>query len=477
MNYRQILLVLRLRWWLVLFSLAATLALAGIYLWKTEPTYVASTSILVDLKTDPLLSALAPALGSAGYLATQVEVLKSDRLAARVVRTMGLEKNQQAIEKWRESTDGKLPLETFYSQFLQDGLKAEASLRGSQILTLSFSATNPEFAATAANSFASAYLELSTELSTSPAKENVAFFEDRLKVLRAELEAAQNKVAAFQRSRGVVISTERYDQESARLASLETSYAAALAEQAATSSVARNSSEGSADVSQNPAVISLRAQLSAAEGKLAEASLTLGASHPMRIQLEAQVKELRDQLSREVRLASGSSASTNRVASAKLGELRALVEAQKRTIVNMRTVRDEGSLLVKELEAAQRAYDTVNQRRSQVDLESKAVTASARVLTPAVAPLEPKSPKPKMIWTAAILAGLILGIGGAMIWELLDRRVRSVEDLASAEGVPVLGVLSSKPGTNFPRVGARPNTLLPAPPQQSAPRLTMNEGS
>jgi uncharacterized protein involved in exopolysaccharide biosynthesis len=360
---------------------------------------------------------------------------------------------------------------------LQRSLKAEASNRGSQILTLTFEANDPEFAATAANTFAKAYLDLSTELKTSPAKESASFFEDRLKVLRSDLEAAQAKVAAFQRSRGVVISNERYDQESARLASLETSYAAALAEQAATSSIARNSSEGSADVSQNPAVVAVRAQLTTAEGRLAEASLTLGSSHPQRIQLEAQVKELREQLNREIRLASGSSASTNRVASAKLGELRALVEAQKRTIVNMRTVRDEGALLLRELEAAQRAYDTVNQRRSQVDLESKAETASARVLTPAVAPLEPRSPKPPLIWAAAVMAGLILGIGGALVWEMLDRRVRSVEDLAAAEGVPVLGVLSSKPGTSFPRVGARPNNLLPAPSQPAPPRLTMNEGS
>ncbi len=476
MNFRQILLVLRLRWWLVLSCVAFTVTAAGLYLWRAESTYVASTSIIVDLKTDPLLSALAPALGSAGFLATQVEVMKSDRLASRVVRMMGLPENQKAIEKWREKTEGKLPLETFYAQFLQEGLKAEASNKGSQILTLTFSANEPEFAATAANTFAKAYLELSTELRTSPAKENVTFFEDRLKVLRSELEAAQNKVAAFQKARGVVISNERYDQESARLASLETSYAQALADQAATSSIARNSNEGSADVSQNVAVIALRSQLAASEGKLAEASLTLGASHPMRIQMEAQVKELRDQLSRETRLASGSSASVNRVASAKMGELRALVEAQKRTIVNMRTVRDEGSLLIKELEAAQRAFDTVNQRRSQVDLESKAETASARVLTPAVAPLEPKSPKPPLIWAAAVLAGLILGIGGSIVWEMLDRRIRSVEDLAVAEGVPVLGVLSSRPGTTFPRVGNKTNNLLP-PPQQSAPRLTMNEGA
>jgi chain length determinant protein EpsF len=474
MSLKQILLVLRLRWWLILASLAFFLVASGLYLWKAKWTYVAKTQVIVDLKTDPLLTALAPALGASGYLATQVEILQSERLAGRVVRMMGLAQSPAAVAKWRETTEAKVPLETFYAQLLQEGLKAEASNKGSQILTLGFSAEDPNFAAAAVNAFAKAYIELGVELRAGPAKENANFFEERLKVLRGELEAAQNKVAAFQRARGVVISNERYDQEMARLASLETSYAQALADQAATSSVARNSGESSADVSQNPAIVSLRSQLAQAEGKLAEASLTLGASHPARIQMEAQIKELRDQLSRETRLVSGSSASVNRVASAKLGELRGLVEAQKRAIVNMRTVRDEGALLLKELEAAQRAFDTVNQRRSQVSLESQVDTAAARVLTPAVAPLEPTSPKPPLILAAAVIFGLLVGIGGAIAWEMMDRRVRSAEDLAVAEGVPVLGILSSKPNKGLPRIGT--GNMLP-PPQPSAPRLTMNEGS
>lgn len=475
MNVRQILLVLKLRWWLILASLALMCGAAGLYLLKAKWTYVAKTSVIVDMKIDPLLSALAPALGAPGHLATQVEILQSERLAGRVVRMMGLAQSPAAVAKWREATDAKQPLETFYGQVLQEGLKVEASNKGSQILSLSFAAEDPNFAAAAVNAFAKAYIDLSVELRAGPAKENASFFEERLKALRGELEAAQNKVAAFQRARGVVISNERYDQEIARLASLETSYAQALAEQAATSSIARNSGDGSADVSQNPAVVALRTQLAGAEAKLAEASLTLGASHPARIQLEAQIRELRDQLSRESRLVSGSSNSLNRVASARLGELRGLVEAQKRTIVNMRTVRDEGSLLLKELEAAQRAFDTVSNRRSQVSLESQADTAGARVLTPAVAPLEPTSPKPPLILVAAVVGGLMLGIAGALGWELLDRRVRSAEDLAVAEGVPVLGVLSAKAGkTMLPRIG---NTSMLPPPAQSAPRLTLSEGS
>ena len=81
MTLRQIFIVLRLRWWLIVGMLALTGLLAGLYLWKAKWTYVAKTSIIVDLRVDPLLSQLAPALGAAGHLATQVEILQSDRLA------------------------------------------------------------------------------------------------------------------------------------------------------------------------------------------------------------------------------------------------------------------------------------------------------------------------------------------------------------------------------------------------------------
>lgn len=476
MNLRQMLLALRVRWWVVLAMLTASMAAAVGYLMVTKPSYVARTQLIIELKTDPLVSPLAPVLGTAGYLATQAEILQSERLAGRVVRMMGLPEMPEAVERWRMATDSKIPIETFYAAMLSNGLRVETSRIGSQIIALEFTAEDSNFAATAVNAFARAYIELGVELRADPARDNAAFLDQRLKALRTDLESAQNKVASFQKARGVVISNERYDQEMSRLASLEASYAASLADQAGTSSIARNSSETSADVSQNAAVVAARTALAAAEGRLAEASLTLGTNHPQRIELESRVKELREQLSREIRLASGTSASTNRVASARLGELRGLVEAQKRTIVNMRAVRDEGALLIKELEAAQRAYDAVNQRRSELSLESKSDAAGARVLTPAVAPLYPEKPKRSMVLAAAALMGLLAGIGAALGLEMLDRRVRSADDLAMAEGIPVLAVLSSKPISGTRRIGTGHDRMLP-PPKESTPRLTMSEGT
>ncbi len=468
MNLRQIFLILRLRWWLVLLIFALVMAAGFAASWYMPKRYFASTSVILDLKTDPLLAALAPSIAAPAYVATQAEIVQSDRLSGRVVRMMGLAQSPAAVAQWREETDSKIPLETYFGQLMQRGLQVLPS-KGSQIMTIAFTGTDPNFAAAAANTFARAYIDFSVELRRSTSLENSDFFDEQIKKLRTELAAAQGKVAEFQQSRGVIISADRFDQESARLASLESALAAGLADQAFTSSIVRNTGTDSQDVSQSVAVQGLRSQLATAETKLAEASLTLGVSHPTRIQLDAQIKELKDQLSRETRRVGSTSVSVNRVASQKIGELRALVNEQKKTVLTMRAVRDEGAFVLKDLEAAQRAFESVNQRRSQLSLETKADQAGARVLSPATAPLEPVSPNiPKNMVAAAIL-GLLLGLASTVALEKLDGRVRSEEDLKVADGVPVLSVLSAKRSSG--------PLVRRLPPPRSAPQLTMNDAA
>ncbi len=468
MNLRQILLILRLRWWLVLVIFALVMAAGFAASWYMPKRYFASTTVILDLKTDPLLAALAPSIAAPAYVATQAEIVQSERLSGRVVRMMGLAQSPAAVAQWREETASKIPLETYFGQLMQRGLQVLPS-KGSQIMTIAFTGTDPNFAAAAANTFARAYIDFSVELRRSTSLENSDFFDEQIKKLRTELEAAQAKVAEFQQSRGVIISADRFDQESARLASLESALAAGLADQAFTSSIARNTGTDSQDVSQSVAVQGLRAQLATAETRMAEASLTLGVSHPTRIQLDTQIKELKDQLSRETRRVGSTSVSVNRVASQKIGELRALVNDQKKTVLTMRAVRDEGAFVLKDLEAAQRAFESVNLRRSQLSLETKADQAGARVLSPATAPLEPISPNiPKNMIAAAIL-GLLLGLACTVALEKLDGRVRSEEDLKMADGVPVLSVLSAKRSSG--------PLVRRLPPPRSAPQLTMNDAA
>ena len=272
---------------------------------------------------------------------------------------------------------------------------------------------------------------------------------------------------------GILVSAERLDMEMARLTSLETALATAIAESADTASRQRNAgTETSVDVQQSAAVQGLKSQLALAETKLMEVSTNYGSNHPVRIQLEAQVAELKQQIAREMRRVSGATSSVNRIANQRIAELRALVDAQKKAVFSMRSERDEASLMLKELENAQRAYEAVTQRRAQLANESQADQASARVLSPALEPLEHTFPNiPKNI-VAAVVVGLLLGLAAALGWEMLDRRIRSEADMDAGDGIPVLGVMSSRPG----RVQVR--RLPPMSPRgPMPPRLTLEGGA
>jgi chain length determinant protein EpsF len=473
MNYRQALLVLRLRWWVVLVVFALTVGATYVVSIFMPKQYSAATTLLLDVRSDPLLATLMPNLTAPAFMATQAEVLRSDRVASKVVQMLGLAQSPEAVARWREATQGRVPMETYYGELLQGGLLVETG-RASAVMTLTYTGNDPKFAAAAANTFARAFIDLTVELRVGPAREFAGFFDERLKTLRGELDAAQAKLSAFQQKRGIVVSSERMDQESARLTALETALAAAIAESADTATRQRNAgTETSIDVSQSMAVQGLRSELSRAETRLVEVSGTYGANHPVRLELETRIAELKQQIAAEMRRVSGTTATLNRIVSQKIGELRNLVEAQKKTVLDLRTQRDEANVLLREVETAQRAYDTVAQRRAQLANESQAEQAAARVLSPATEPLVHSKPNIPKNLAAAVLVGLVGGLAVAFLLELVDRRVRSEDDLESIDGVPVLGVMSTSSGkVSFkPRLAPRrgPTPLMP-------PQLTLDRG-
>lgn len=474
MNFRQMLLVLRLRWWVVIGVLVLVLGGAFAISMTLPKQYTAETSVLLDVKTDPLVATLMPSLASASFIATQVEIIRSDRVAGRVVKMLGLTQNAAAVAQWRESTEGRIPLESYFGSQMQRGLVVEPG-RGSALMTVTFTGSDPKFAAAVANTFASAYIDVSVELRVGPAREYASFFDERLKSLRGDLDAAQARLSSFQQKRGIVVSSERVDQETARLNALEVALAGAFADSADTSSRQRNAgTETSVDVQQSAAVQSLKGELARAETRLSEVSATYGSNHPQRIELDTRIAELKQQIASEMRRVSGATTTVNRIASQRVGELRSMVEAQKRTVLNLRTQRDEAGALLREVETAQRAFDTVAQRRTQLANESQAEQASARVLSPATEPLTHSKPNIPKNLTAGAILGLLAGLAAAYLLEMVDRRVRSAEDLLNAEGVPVLGVMSARTGRQqfAPRLAFNRRQG-----QQMPPRLTLDGGS
>ena len=444
MTFTQVLSILWVRRWVVLGLLAVTVAATvAMTLWMPKQ-YKATAQVLVDVKSpDPLMGVL-PGVATPSYLATQVEIIESDRTARRVIETLRLDQSAAVRQNWLADTGGEGDLRVWLTELLQKRLVARPS-RESSIVAIGYRAADPQFAAAIANGFARAYIEIALELKTQPAREYATWFDARTRAFRDELERAQSRLSQFQRANGILATDERFDVETARLNELSTQLTQVQGQlsdaRSRQNAIGRESPENMPEVLQNGVVQALKSDIARAEGRLKDVSSRLGGAHP---QVQAQLAELaslRLKLEQEIAKVATTIGTATGVNRQRETEVRAALEAQRARVLRMKQQRDELAVLQRDVEAAQRALETVTQRFTMTSLESQSNQTNVSVLTPAVAPIVHDTPRMGLNVAAAVVAGLLLGSAVACALELARRRVRTAEDLAVGLGVPVLATV------------------------------------
>lgn len=475
MTLSQFLIIMRARWKAALLVLLLTVGGALAFSLVLPRQYTATTTLLVDqYRPDVAGSAVYAGSPSPVFMATQVDVLKSERVALAVVKALKLADNPDLRDEWNRDAKGAGSFDAWLIDWLQRGLEVKPS-RDSTVISISYRAPDSATAARTANLFAQSFLDTAVQFRVDPAKQNTAVFDARAKDLRAQLEAAQGKLSAYQRDRGVVVVSDgALDVETARLNELSSQLVvlqSMSAESASRQAQVRGAGDGLAEVVNNPLIITLRAQLTTAEAKLQELDSRLGSNHPQVLEARATIDTLRARLDTESRRVSSTVGVTNTINRQREAEVRAALEAQRARVLRLRQAREEGMVLVREVEAAQRAYDAVLTRLSQTNLETKATQGGAYVLSEAKEPPLPSSPNILRNVLLSVVIGTVLAIAMAIVREYVDRRVRTVEELPLSLGLPLLGVLP-RPGSGTARIaGLRPPQLatgtafrsLPAP--------------
>ena len=440
--------ILRARWKIMVIVLGAAVLGTALVNALLPKSYTSTVAVLVDVKSpDPIAGIIFPGMNSPSYMATQVDVIQSDRVSQQVVRTLHLNDSATMREQWRDATKGAGNFETWLADVLRKSLDVKPS-RDSNIISVNYKSPDPKFATALANAYAQAYIDVSLELRVEPAKQYGRFFEERSKQLREKVEQARAKLTAFQRQKGIVGVDERLDVENARLNELSTqmiTLQAVSAETASRQTQARNSADQLPDSLGNALIGNLRVELSRQESRLKELGERLGESHPAITELKANVVELRSRIEKEtVRIGGGVSVS-NSINEARLKQVRAAVEAQRARVLRLKASRDELAVLAADVDSSQRAYDGVSARANQTELESHTTQTNLYVLNPASEPTQPSSPRVTLNMLLALFVGTLLAVGVAMLTELFDRRVRSAADVVQALELPLLGVLARKP--------------------------------
>lgn len=447
MTLHQFLLILRARYkvamLIILLAISAALAVSLVLPKK----YTAQTAVLVDVRSPDPVAGGAPLQGlvAPSYMATQVDIIGGDRVAQRVVKMLKLDENPRTKQRWLEATEGRGTLEGWLADSLQKRLDVRPA-RESNVINITYKGSEPEEAANVANAFAQAYLDINLALKTEPARIYAEWFDEQTKASRAKLEEAQARLSEYQQKAGIVSSDERVDYETTKLAELSSQLTTVQGD--TTDSQSKRGSRGDtiAEVMQSPLINGLKADVARQEAKVQEVSVRLGENHPERQRAESELAALKSRLASETARINASIETTYRVGKDRERELQGAVGAQKARVLAINKQRDELNVYRRDVESAQRAYETVSQSASQTRLQSLTNQTNVVRLNAATAPVNPSSPRLLVNLLIAAFGGTLLGIACALLLELANRRVRSAEDLVQMLELPVLASISSSTG-------------------------------
>ncbi len=397
---QDVILVLRRKYLILLAGGLVGLVLVAAILVKTTPIYSVSAKVVIN-RQDP--GALVnPDSGSATFIATQAELMRSLNVVAKAVATLPrpdhLAPDADAVKSAHAAVQA-------------------SAISNTRVVALSYLGPDGNYGAALLRAMVDAY---SSELrDTTRASQARA-----LDTKAAELNGLLNEIADQEAQIKALRATNNIIGTANEAAAAQS---ALLRDQTEELTAARNrrtelerrlATGGGAGLNDNDrSRQSLQQDLRLAEGELARVSRTLTAAHPTVIAARNNVEILREQLASSDRVALA-----DQIAEAARyeAELRALVSQSRNRLEAIESHRQaENELLIK-LAQNRSLAESWRQELSELRVgaqmaEEGNVGISARFTDAPVAPDNPVWPRPKLMLPAGLIVGLMVGFGFALI--------------------------------------------------------------
>jgi chain length determinant protein EpsF len=453
MTFKHFFAALRYRIWLITAIVGVVLAAVVAVSLSMTPRYSAQSRVLIDVKSpDPVAGSVLPAHLLASYIATQVELIGSERVALRVVERLGLARSPDVIRAYAErDVKGDESIELFVARLLLEGLKVRPS-KDTNLLDIAFSSLDRQLVAPIANAFVDAYADETVDIRVGPARQSRDFFVEQANQYREVLQKATARLNEFRASRGLTSTDERDDIEMLRLQQLQSQLTEAQNSRIeatrrgdAATTARRDGSSAVSEVLGNSLIQSLKGELARTEARLQERSAVYGSDHPEMVRLRREIESIQTRLATETDAIVQSLARTSTVAAQREAELAEQVRRQRAVALGNKTSRETILTLQRDVDLAQRNFDSVSQRVTQASLESQATQANVSVVSRATTPALPSTPNLPLNVSIAVVLGSLLGVLAALVAESFHGRIRFAEDLARATGAEVLAILRSAP--------------------------------
>lgn len=435
------------------------------------PRYAATASLMLDIRPKGLLGTEASAAGPDDLILieSQIELLRSGRIAARVLRSLAPKDRAAFVKTVSETAASTIPavsampaghdstatepaagadLPAESIEALLQKLKVERKGR-SYLVDVRFSDTDPERAALIANTFVDAFVADQLEGKQGAIRAANNWLEQRIGEIGAELEAKERQQQSYRSDKdmlkvGDMSLIEREIADTAlQLANARGNVASAVARLQQIRGLTKDPDRLlSLDSSlQSPVINEYRRQIGEVERKRAQVTSQFGSSHPNALAAEAEIEQLREsvraELARIVESAELELQSSQNKASLLQADLQALKE---------RSVAEGQSNVVltglqRDIDATSNLYVTLLKRFKETQAQEKEQSADAHVVTYAVAAKRPSFPNKTLFMLLAGFCWLGVGAGASVGREILLPTLRTARDVERISGIECVAAL------------------------------------
>ncbi len=436
--------ILRRHAWKIAGGVAATVLATLIISLRLTPIYESTATIDIDRRMPTnVLGAEATEVANNDadqFLATQVKLIQSDSVVRPVVdkyqlRTVEKDALEEAVDQSALSLEAPVIL-----KHLQI-----ARPPNTYILQIAYRSANRQLAADVANAIAQSYLAHTYRIRYKATASLGEFMERQLEELKAQMEKSSDALAKFERDLSVINPEEKTNIISARLLDLNSEYTKAQADrvskEAAYNSVQSGTLETAQASSQGEALKKLTEALNEAEQKFADVKKTFGVKHPEYPKAQARVEEIQSQIAATRASIVQRVEAEYRQAANREAMLGQAVKETKADFDNLNARSFNYQSLKREADSDKQLYEELVRKIKEAGINAGFQNSSIRIADEARPGLKPVFPRTWLNVLLAFLAAAFIGVGAAVLGDVLDNTVRDPDQVARLMKTDVIGSL------------------------------------
>ena len=319
------------------------------------------------------------------------------------------------------------------------------------VLNVSFTSADPVKAARLANAVADAYVVDKLDARFESAKRASSWLSDRLVELRKQLRESEEAVARFRADNNLAQSTQGGTLNQDQLGQLNARLVAARAETAEKKTrvdiLQKIESRGGnitalPDTMTTGAIADLRKQANEISRQEADLLARYSRNHPSVVNVHAQLSDIQRAIGVETQRLSANVRNDYELAKARQDA----IEKTLREATGQADIDNTKAITLRELErnaaVNKSLFEDFLQRARVTQEQSTFEAREARVITPALPPGAPSSPKKMQALLTALLLGLVSGVGAGYALELLNAGFTTPRQVETLLDLPLLAAIS-----------------------------------